>query len=461
LTLTPKEIRAILLKGDNPILNAVWQNTTDDQLMCILDSEGTPNAEGWGQTALVATDTVINVIPVVGDLYSIGTGWVGYNITGKMNCVEKWLSSSFGAAGITITVVGAVVTWYTGGTVGGAAGSITVDAAKYSFKSILTGGGKAFVKDIVKKSAKYMAKSIGLSLGLVALGGAIGFVVDQTGLLSVDTSKLEGLTEEEVEILKNGENSVKPLATTATIIVGGAVVRAVRSQMWVSSAGIKLKLATKTVSKFAHLDKLLTVGNSKLGEIYSKNSDIIAQKDFWHTVMGAKNSGDGAGGGHMITALINKTVRVDKLFDASGNEILAGATQDQYLSYMKANPTDAIKTNISVKDMVNGVETWTKKGRYDSNGNFLNYITHTFTPAGWSETKFMEEMRNARNQVSDAILDNPIRTQNTIFNNNVKLLNVNTIANTKAYEITASFGFKYTLVISMDTRKIKTFYINK
>jgi len=177
--------------------------------------------------------------------------------------------------------------------------------------------------------------------------------------------------------------------------------------------------------------------------------------------MGAKNSGHGAGGGHMVTALINKTVRIDKLFDASGNEILAGATQDQYLAHLKANPTEAFESNISVKDKVNGVESWTEKGRYDSNGNFLNYTTHTFAPAGWSETKYMDEMRNARNNISDTVINNTIANQyatNPQISSNLKFLNESAFNVT--YEIVAN-GNKYVVSINQSTKKITTFYIKK
>ncbi len=116
---------------------------------------------------------------------------------------------------------------------------------------------------------------------------------------------------------------------------------------------------------------------------------------------------------------------------------------------MKANPTEAIKTYISVKSIENGAEVWVKKGRYDSNGNFLNYITHTFTPAGWSETKYMEEMRWAYNK-DKTDLTNTIIYYRQMENGRLK-----------AYTTKAKDGITNVRVVLNPDGKVKTFYIEK
>ncbi len=113
---------------------------------------------------------------------------------------------------------------------------------------------------------------------------------------------------------------------------------------------------------------------------------------------------------------------------------------------MTANPTEAFESNIPVKDKVNGLESWTKKGRYDSNGNFLNYTTHTFAPAGWSETKYMDEMRWAYNQK-----DSPLRTNIGNYQGGTTL---------KDYTIVSPSGLKYRVALTQDG-KVKSFFITK
>jgi hypothetical protein len=92
-------------------------------------------------------------------------------------------------------------------------------------------GAKEFVKNIVKSSAKFIVSTLVSVLALKLTAAGIGYVIENSGILSVDYTKLQNVTPEEVEIMKAGEKAVKNLATTATIVVAGVVVRTVRAHI--------------------------------------------------------------------------------------------------------------------------------------------------------------------------------------------------------------------------------------